>query len=206
LFHNHKLLAPRLLWATWTMLMAEWPTGRKMRHIFAPRSAIPSCRFCGAHKDCFTHWFGPRACKVLFDLSAAHIVLPPYQEYGLLGFITLPVDDVRWFQLMQWFKSILSLLQWGNPEEGFNQSLLIREGTWISRSSADAQRKHTSIASKARAAARNRATRRRKLALKGTLTTCRCGAVHRRGQHNSCVLVSLRFQQIHPAGDGHGGQ
>jgi hypothetical protein len=202
-FNNNKQHAPRLLWSTCTMLLTEWPTGRKMRHIVAPRSPIPPCRFCGAARDCVTHWFGPQSCRVLFDLSATHIALPDYEEFGLPGFITLPVHDSRWFKLMQWFKSIQSLLQWGNPEEGFNLSLLIREGAWIARSSNRTNASHDNLLAKARSTARNRAAVRRKKELRGQLTTCACGLVHRRGQHNRCVYIALQFNRVVQAGGDH---
>jgi hypothetical protein len=204
LFHKLCHNAPRLLWSFWSMLLGEWPTGRRLRHLTSYgrlRPPVPPCRFCGRAADCVVHWFGPRSCRTLYDLSARHIALPDYPTYGAPGFISLSIDDPRWFQLMQWFKSVQSLLQWGAPDDMLSQTLLLREGTWIARSTQRNTATHNNLLTKARNSARRRAANRVKELKKVTLTTCACGQIHRRGEHRNCVLLALRYERVILAGN-----
>jgi len=81
LFHLRKE-APRLKWCLFSALLGEWPTGQRMRHILAPGSPCPVCRFCGTHQYSVKHWFGPSPCAVLWLQLQRSLPLPSIPRDG----------------------------------------------------------------------------------------------------------------------------
>jgi hypothetical protein len=188
IWSTHPSIPPRERWVLYTAILGEWPTGRRTRHITAPRSPTPPCRFCGEDADCVTHWFGTGHCTRLFDMLARNIALP---TISVEGWFDRAPSDAHWPVLCRAIYAVHCLLRWKTSLRS-ELAPALREGIWLTLHHSTQMQIAKSDTCKALKAARKRQLkhrqRKRKKALYGTIQTCTaCGQLHEAGRHTTCI-------------------
>ncbi len=179
--------APRLKWCLFSALLGEWPTGQRLRHILAPGSACPVCRFCGAHTDSVKHWFGPLPCSVLWMQLQRSLPLPSIPRDG---WFSAGIGDSVWTSILSAVYSVHCQLRWGRNDSAISNIVLLREGVWLSQaqnSCACTLETDTVLARKKAARRQSKLrSRQKKALLRSSIQTCAlCGQVYS-GEHLAC--------------------
>ena len=171
-----KSQPPRQIWPWLLLLQNEWPTYRRMRHVYAKGSPTPPCRFCGEGADCVRHFFTD-PCIVL-----VHQLKQEFDMRDLPNLLPVPTQAKLLLRLLPIYYSVYTLLRWSGVHRPLRAS--IREARWVMNALEDRiAHQNTQARSARRQVVRSRQRPR--------VQHCACGVPTDSRSKHECLVVLL---------------